>query len=54
VPGLRRMELSAEFMDLPYDEGRRVAVFNAETGSPSEAALRLLGAETHARGRAGY
>jgi transcriptional regulator with XRE-family HTH domain len=53
-PVVGTMALLAEFMDLPYDEGQRVAVFNAETGSPSEAALLLLAADTHARGRAGY
>ncbi|WP_344943343.1 helix-turn-helix transcriptional regulator [Actinomadura miaoliensis] len=36
------MMLTAEFMTLPNDDGQRVAVFNAEPGSPSEAALRLL------------
>ncbi|MEU4578388.1 helix-turn-helix transcriptional regulator [Nonomuraea sp. NPDC023979] len=41
-PTVGTMELSAEFMTLPDDEGQRVAVFNAAPGSPSEAALRLL------------
>ncbi|MBF8194255.1 helix-turn-helix domain-containing protein [Nonomuraea sp. K274] len=36
------MELMTEFMTLPDDDGQRVAVFNAEPGSSSEAALRLL------------
>ena len=41
-PVVGTMVLVAEFMVLPYDEGQRVAVFNAEAGSPSEAALRIL------------
>lgn len=40
-PLVGRMELMTEFMVLP-DDGQRVAVFNAEPGSPSEEALRLL------------
>jgi hypothetical protein len=31
-----------ELMNLPNDEGRRVAVFHAKPGSPSGAALCLL------------
>ncbi|WP_049559777.1 helix-turn-helix transcriptional regulator [Nonomuraea sp. SBT364] len=41
-PTVGTMELSAEFMTLPNDEGQRVAVFNAAPGSTSAAALRLL------------
>ncbi|MEU4228050.1 helix-turn-helix transcriptional regulator [Nonomuraea sp. NPDC026600] len=41
-PVVGTMALMAEFMVLPDDEGQRVAVFNAEPGSPSEAALRML------------
>jgi hypothetical protein len=41
-PMVGAMALMAEFMVLPNDEGQRVAVFNAEPGSPSEAALRIL------------
>ncbi|NYI07864.1 helix-turn-helix transcriptional regulator [Allostreptomyces psammosilenae] len=41
-PVVGAMELTVELMALPNDEGQRVAVFNAEPGSPSEAALRLL------------
>ncbi|MEU7832005.1 helix-turn-helix transcriptional regulator [Nonomuraea sp. NPDC049129] len=41
-PMVGTMALMAEFMALPNDEGQRVAVFNAEPGSASEAALRLL------------
>ncbi|MEU7852650.1 helix-turn-helix transcriptional regulator [Nonomuraea sp. NPDC049141] len=41
-PVVGGMTLMAEFMVLPNDEGQRVAVFNAEPGSPSEAALRML------------
>ncbi|WP_433442879.1 helix-turn-helix transcriptional regulator [Nonomuraea sp. CA-141351] len=41
-PLVGEMTLLAEFMALPKDDGQRVAVFNAEPGSPSEAALRLL------------
>lgn len=36
------MTLANELMDLPFDQGQRVSVFNAEPGSPSDAALRLL------------
>jgi transcriptional regulator with XRE-family HTH domain len=41
-PVVGTMVLMAEFMALPYDEGQRVAVFNAVPGSPSEAALWIL------------
>jgi transcriptional regulator with XRE-family HTH domain len=41
-PLVGTMALMTEFMVLPDDEGQRVAVFNAEPGSPSEAALRIL------------
>ncbi|TMR91664.1 helix-turn-helix transcriptional regulator [Nonomuraea basaltis] len=41
-PLVGTMTLMTEFMTLPNDDGQRVAVFNAEPGSPSEAALRLL------------
>ena len=41
-PLVGRMELMTELMVLPDDDGQRVAVFNAEPGSPSEEALRLL------------
>ncbi|GLW09460.1 transcriptional regulator [Microtetraspora sp. NBRC 13810] len=41
-PLVGEMSLTAEFMTLPNDDGQRVAVFNAEPGSPSEAALHLL------------
>ncbi|MGN9843096.1 helix-turn-helix transcriptional regulator [Nonomuraea sp. H19] len=41
-PLVGTMELMVEFMTLPDDEGQRVAVYNADPGSPSEAALRLL------------
>lgn len=41
-PTVGTMALMTEFMTLPNDEGQRVAVFNAEPGSPSESALRLL------------
>ncbi|MBB6548532.1 helix-turn-helix transcriptional regulator [Nonomuraea rubra] len=51
-PVVGTMELLTEFMTLPNDEGQRVAVFNAEPGSPSEAALRLLaGLTSGATGR---
>jgi transcriptional regulator with XRE-family HTH domain len=49
-PMVGTMALMAEFMALPNDEGQRVAVFNAEPGSASEAALRLL-ADLTAAGR---
>ncbi|TDC22267.1 XRE family transcriptional regulator [Streptomyces sp. 8K308] len=41
-PLVGRMVLGDETMRLPDDEGQRFAVFTAEPGSPSEAALRLL------------
>ncbi len=41
-PIVGTMTLMTEFMILPNDEGQRVAVFNAEPGTPSEAALRIL------------
>jgi hypothetical protein len=41
-PVVGRMDLTTELMTL-QDDGQRVAVFNAEPGSPSEAALQLLG-----------
>jgi transcriptional regulator with XRE-family HTH domain len=41
-PLVGTMALMTEFLVLPDDEGQRVAVFNAEPGSPSEAALRIL------------
>lgn len=41
-PTVGAMALMTEFMTLPNDEGQRVAVFNAEPGSPSAAALRIL------------
>ncbi|MEV1003937.1 helix-turn-helix transcriptional regulator [Nonomuraea sp. NPDC050202] len=50
-PVVGTMALLTEFMVLPNDEGQRVAVYNAEPGSPSEAALRLL-ADLTATGRA--
>lgn len=50
-PVVGTMAIVAEFMALPYDEGQRVAVFNAEPGSSSAAALRLL-ADLTAAGRA--
>lgn len=36
------MELTAELMALPDDDGQRVAVYTAEPDSPSEAALQLV------------
>ncbi|MEV1008802.1 helix-turn-helix transcriptional regulator [Streptomyces sp. NPDC049881] len=41
-PLVGTMDLAAEFMALPRDEGQRIAVFTAEPGSPSAAALALL------------
>ncbi|GAA4957155.1 transcriptional regulator with XRE-family HTH domain [Nonomuraea thailandensis] len=49
-PVVGTMALLTEFMTLPNDEGQRVAVFNAEPGSPSQAALRLLADLTVAGG----
>ncbi|WP_206066612.1 helix-turn-helix transcriptional regulator [Nonomuraea composti] len=52
-PVVGTMELLTEFMTLPNDDGQRVAVFNAEPGSPSESALKLLAGLTAARCPAG-
>ncbi|MFI0733478.1 helix-turn-helix transcriptional regulator [Streptomyces sp. NPDC021225] len=41
-PVVGTMTLMCELLALPEDDGQRVAVMNAEPGSPSEAALRLL------------
>ncbi|MFF4509154.1 helix-turn-helix transcriptional regulator [Streptomyces sp. NPDC001401] len=41
-PLVGALTLTNELLDLPHDEGQRVAVFNAEPGSPSHAALHLL------------
>ncbi|MER6141030.1 helix-turn-helix transcriptional regulator [Streptomyces sparsogenes] len=41
-PLVGTMTLMCELLTLPEDEGQRVAVMNAEPGSPSEEALRLL------------
>ncbi|WP_433716270.1 helix-turn-helix transcriptional regulator [Nocardia sp. CA-084685] len=41
-PTVGTIALMTEFMTLPNDKGQRVAVFNAEPDSPSEAALRIL------------
>ncbi|MEV6072251.1 helix-turn-helix transcriptional regulator [Nocardia sp. NPDC052001] len=41
-PTVGTMALMTELMALPNDDGQRLAVFNAEPGSPSESALRLL------------
>ncbi|WP_238174145.1 helix-turn-helix transcriptional regulator [Kribbella kalugense] len=43
-PLVGRMELITELLVLP-DDGQRVAIFNAEPGSRSEAALQLLAGE---------
>lgn len=43
-PTVGTMTLMVEFMTLPNDAGQRVAVYGAEPGSPSEAALGLLAA----------
>ncbi|GAB2913425.1 helix-turn-helix transcriptional regulator [Streptomyces mayteni] len=54
-PLVGRMVLGDETMRLPDDEGQRLAIFTAEPGSPSEAALRLLAdlvAEEHRPQRA--
>lgn len=45
-PTVGTMTLMVEFMALPNDEGQRVAVYGAEPGSASEAALRLLAANS--------
>ncbi|WP_079252138.1 helix-turn-helix transcriptional regulator [Streptomyces sp. MP131-18] len=47
------MTLTNELMSLPNDDGQRLSVFTAETGSPSEIALRLLAdlAQDNAGGR---
>lgn len=41
-PLVGTITLMTEFMTLPKDEGQRVAVFNAEPGSPSATALGML------------
>ncbi|KAB8169647.1 helix-turn-helix domain-containing protein [Streptomyces sp. 3MP-14] len=41
-PVVGSMSLVNEVVQLPDDEGQRLAMFMAEPGSPSEAALRLL------------
>ncbi|MGO4757320.1 hypothetical protein AB4212_53425, partial [Streptomyces sp. 2MCAF27] len=41
-PVVGTMTLMCELLALPEDEGQRVAVMNAEPGTPSEEALRLL------------
>ncbi|WP_406436968.1 helix-turn-helix transcriptional regulator [Streptomyces sp. NBC_01613] len=41
-PLVGALTLTNELLDLPHDEGQRVALFNAEPGSPAHAALRLL------------
>ena len=41
-PLVGALTLTNELLDLPHDEGQRVALFNAEPGSPSHAALHLL------------
>jgi hypothetical protein len=41
-PLVGALTLANELLDLPHDEGQRVALFNAEPGSPSHAALHLL------------
>lgn len=41
-PLVGAMAVSAEYLALPEDEGQRVAVFNAEPGSPAASALRRL------------
>jgi transcriptional regulator with XRE-family HTH domain len=41
-PLVGALTLTNELLDLPHDEGQRVAVFNAVPGSSSHAALQLL------------
>lgn len=41
-PLVGSLTLANELLDLTYDDGQRVSVFNAEPGSPSHTALRLL------------
>ncbi|MEV7908244.1 transcriptional regulator, partial [Streptomyces anulatus] len=46
------MELSFEMMQMPDGSGQRMLMYSAEPGSPSEAALRLLGGFAVRRGTA--
>ncbi|MEC3975246.1 helix-turn-helix domain-containing protein [Amycolatopsis sp. H20-H5] len=48
-PVAGRLTLADELLRLPDDEGQRLVVFNAEPGSPSEAALKLLQATNATR-----
>lgn len=48
-PGVGMMELSFENLIIPGSSGQHLITYTAEPGSPSEAALRLLGSETAAR-----
>ncbi|MFI0465956.1 helix-turn-helix transcriptional regulator [Saccharopolyspora sp. 5N102] len=41
-PLVGTLTLGTELLQIPDDEGQRIAVFNAEPGSSSEAALKLL------------
>ncbi len=45
-PLVGAMELSFEILDIPGTSGQRLIAYTAEPGSPSEAALRLLGSAT--------
>ncbi|MCT2589722.1 helix-turn-helix transcriptional regulator [Streptomyces sp. N2-109] len=47
-PVVGSMAIRAELMVLPEDDGQRVAVLNAEPGSPSASALRMLAGLTGA------
>ncbi|MBM7785103.1 helix-turn-helix transcriptional regulator [Tenggerimyces flavus] len=42
-PEVGELELTFEALYLAEDEGQRILLYSAESGSPSEAALRLLG-----------
>jgi len=46
VPGIGELELTAESMALPDDEGQTLAIYHAAPGSATEAILRSLAAET--------
>ncbi|MET7480237.1 hypothetical protein ABZT17_38650 [Streptomyces sp. NPDC005648] len=45
-PSAGTMDLSFEDLVIPGSSGRRLIAYTAEPGSPSEAALRLLGCVT--------
>nr|ADK54880.1 transcriptional regulator [uncultured soil bacterium] len=45
-PVVGQLELAFEVVQMPDDSAHRILMYSAEPGTPSEAALRLLGAST--------